>query len=84
MVNTIKFETEEDKVNHLQSLTNIPSINPRQYNPDDEYHRLDYIAHPEFGVGFVEEIVSETELRAYFNNGVVVLPQKSFLNKKVI
>jgi hypothetical protein len=84
MVNTIRFETEEDKLNHLQSLTNIPSINPRSYNPNDEYHRLDYINHPEYGVGFVEEVISETEMRAYFNEGVVVLPKKSFLNKKVI
>lgn len=84
MVNTIKFETEEDKVNHLQSLTNIPSINPRSYDPDDEYHRLDFIMHPQHGVGFVEEIVSQTEVRAYFKSGEVVLAQKNYLKNKVI
>ncbi len=80
MMSTIKFETEQDKVNHLQSLKNIPSINPKIYNQDDEYNRLDFIKHSEMGIGFVEEIISDSEIRVFFASGVVTLPQKSYLN----
>lgn len=80
MVNMMNFETEEDKKSHLQSLKNIPSINPRVYNQDDEYNRLDFIKHSTMGVGFVEEIISDSEIKVFFASGVTTLPQKNYLN----
>lgn len=79
MVNTITFDSIEDKLNHLKSLEKIPSINPRVYNEDDEYYRLDFISHPQFGTGFIEEILSDTEIKVFFPHGVEVLGQKSYL-----
>ena len=83
MVGMIKFTSIEEKLNHLQSLKNIPSINPRDYDPESEYHRLDYISHQEFGIGFIEEVVDEMNVKAFFSSGEKVLQQKAFLSKVV-
>ena len=47
MVGTIRFTNQEEKLNHLRSLQNIPSINPKSYDPNGEFNRLDYIVHSE-------------------------------------
>lgn len=83
MVGMIKFTTIEEKLNHLQSLKNIPSINPRDYDPESEYHRLDYISHKEFGIGFVEEVLDELNVKAFFSSGEKVLKQKAYLSKVI-
>lgn len=84
MVGMIRFTNLEEKLSHLKSLQNIPSINPKNYDPEGEYYRLDYLSHDDFGVGFVEEVLSETEVKVFFTSGERVLSQKSFLQQKVI
>lgn len=81
MVNTMKFETKKDKLNHLASLTKIPSINPKLYDENSEYARFDFIKHPEFGCGFVEEIIDNSSLIAFFQRGEVTLTQKAYLKQ---
>ncbi len=83
MVGMIRFTNNEEKLNHLQSLKNIPSINPKDYDPESEYHRLDYISHKDFGIGFVEEILDELNFRAFFSSGEQILKQKAYLNKVI-
>lgn len=84
MVNMIKFDTVEEKLAHLASLTNIPSINPKKYSPDNEYHRLDFISHSEFGLGFIEEVLNDGELLAFFSKGNIRLSQKSYLKESAV
>lgn len=79
MVNQIKFENIEQKLAHLNSLMTIPSINPKKYDDNEEYQKMDFIEHPEFGVGFIEEIVSKSEVRAFFPSGEKMLTQKKYL-----
>jgi hypothetical protein len=79
MVNQIQFTTKEEKKSHLNSLIRIPSINPRPYNQDDEYARLDFILHPQYGAGFVEEIVGDNQVRVFFEEGERTVFQKKYL-----
>lgn len=83
MVNKISFENIDEKMSHLQSLINIPSIRPKIYDGDSEYFRLDFIDHPEFGVGFVEEVIGEYELKVFFASGTQIISHRDFLQKKV-
>lgn len=84
LVNQIKFETDADRINHLQSLMNIPSINPKDYSPSGEFYRLDFIKHPSFGLGFVEVVLSNQEIKVFFTEGSKVLEQKSYLKETAI
>ncbi len=84
MVHSIKFETDADRINHLQSLKNIPSINPKDYDPSSEYFRLDFIKHPKFGVGFVEEVVGSREIKVFFEGGTQTLAHKSYLRETAV
>jgi len=77
----IKFESRDEKLRHFASLTNIPSINPRDYDEDAEYTRLDFIKHPEFGFGFVEEVIDDSSLVAFFQTGEVTLNQKAYMKR---
>lgn len=79
MVHQIKLDSIEQKLAHLNSLMTIPSINPKKYDENEEYSKMDFIEHPEFGVGFVEEIISQQELKAFFPVGEKVLTQKKYL-----
>jgi hypothetical protein len=79
MVNTMTFRSFEDKIAHLESLNSIPSINPKAYNENDEYQRLDFIEHPQHGNGFVVEVLGKKEFRAFFSKGLEVLTQRGFL-----
>ena len=79
MVHQIKFESVEQKLAHLNSLMTIPSINPKKYDENEEYQKMDYIEHAEFGIGFIEEIISKHEVRAFFPVGEKVLKQKKYL-----
>lgn len=69
MIATYQLETSEKKSEHLRSLMGIPSINPRPYDPTEEYARLDFIDHPDHGVGFVLESVSKSRIRVFFQSG---------------
>jgi hypothetical protein len=84
MVGTIRFNNLEEKLSHLQSLINIPSINPKSYSSDGEYYRLDFISHESFGLGFVEEVISEGEVKVFFSSGERILKQKSFISQRVV
>ncbi|MBC98734.1 MAG: hypothetical protein CME63_13375 [Halobacteriovoraceae bacterium] len=83
MINTISFANVDEKMAHLQSLVNIPSINPKTYDEDVEYFRLDFINHPEFGVGFVEEVLSEKEINVFFSSGPRMIEHKKYLHGKI-
>lgn len=83
MTRHIEFENVEQKLAHLSSLVSIPSINPKAYNEDAEYQKMDFIEHNIYGVGFVEEIVSKNEIRVFFPVGEKVLSQKNYLVKTV-
>lgn len=80
MVNTMNFETNESKIAHLDSLNSIPSINPKVYDVNSEYQRLDFIEHPEFGNGFVTEVIGKKEFEAFFSKGLQLLKQRDFLD----
>lgn len=84
VVHQIKFETDADRINHLQSLKNIPSINPKDYSPVGEFYRLDFISHPKFGLGFVEEVLANQQIKVFFTEGIQVLEHKSYLKEKAI
>ncbi len=83
MIHHIEFENIEQKLAHLSSLVSIPSINPMAYDKDSEYHKMDFIEHSSFGAGFVEEIVSEHEIRVFFPVGEKLLSQKNYLVKTI-
>ena len=69
MVNQYSPEGTQDKMSHLQSLLNIPSINPKDYLDTEKYSRLDFIRHPQFGQGYVSEVVDENTLKVFFQDG---------------
>lgn len=81
MINRIKFNTKEDKLNHLKSLNSIPSINPKEYDENCEYYRLDFIYHPQHGCGFIEKIISDSRFVAFFEEGEIELSQKAYLKR---
>jgi len=83
MINTISFENIDEKIAHLQGLVNIPSINPKDYDEDMEYFRLDFINHPSYGVGFVEEVLSNKEINVFFINGPKIIEHRKFLHDKI-
>lgn len=83
MINTISFENVDEKMAHLQSLVNIPSINPKAYDEDAEYFRLDFIDHPSYGVGFVEEVLSDREINVFFMSGPRIIDHRKFLHNKI-
>ena len=68
---------------HLNSLTSIPSINPKKYDENNEYQKMDFIEHSEFGVGFVEEVMSINEIKVFFPTGTRILFQKKYLDKTI-
>jgi hypothetical protein len=83
MINTISFENVDEKIAHLQSLVNIPSINPKVYDEDEEYFRLDFIDHPEYGVGFVEEVLNNREVNVFFSSGPRMIEHRKFLHDRI-
>ena len=83
MINSISFENVDEKIAHLQSLVNIPSINPKAYDEDAEYFRLDFIDHPEYGVGFVEEVLSDKDVNVFFSSGPRIIVHRKFLHEKI-
>lgn len=83
MTNTISFTNVAQKMAHLQSLVNIPSINPKAYDEDAEYFRLDFIDHPSYGVGFVEEVLSNRDVNVFFMTGPRIIEHRKFLHDKI-
>jgi len=83
MINTSSFENTDEKMAHLQSLVNIPSINPKAYDEDAEYFRLDFINHPSLGLGFVEDVLSDREINVFFMNGGSIIEHQKFLHDKI-
>ena len=83
MINSISFDNVAEKIAHLQSLIDIPSINPKVYDEDVEYFRLDFINHPDFGVGFVEEVLNEKEVNVFFTSGVRNIEHRKYLHRKM-
>ena len=51
---------------HIKGLLALPSIQARPYDPAAEYDRLDYIDHPQYGPGFVDEIISDQLMTVFF------------------
>ena len=81
MLNELKLVGNSEKVEHLESLVSIPSINPKMYDINDEYFRLDFISHDDYGVGFVEEVMNKFQVRIFFPEGERILSQCSYLQK---
>ena len=52
-------KTMEEKSTHLGSLVSIPSISPIKFEDTTKFKRLDFVTHQRFGLGFVEEIISD-------------------------
>lgn len=78
MVNEIKLDSEDQKRAHLNSLISIPSIRPRKYEQTSSYDRLDFIDHPEHGMGFVDRVLSSNEISVFFNTGPNVILHTGF------
>ena len=83
MVHQVKFDNVEQKLAHLNSLMTIPSINPKAYDENEGYLKMDFIDHPEYGVGFIEEIVSNYQVRAFFPVGEKMLVQKKYIKENL-
>lgn len=69
MVNQYILNNDVEKMAHLESLLSIPSINPREYSKSESYNRLDFIIHPEFGQGFVSEVLERNTIKVFFQDG---------------
>lgn len=69
----LDFQNPREKKLHLDSLINIPSINPEKYDSNTRYQRLDFLIHDKFGPGFVDEIINPYEISVFFAHGVEVL-----------
>lgn len=70
----LNFKSPEEKKTHLESLIDIPSINPGRYDSRTKYNRLDFLIHDEFGPGFVESVSQTNEIKVFFSHGVETLP----------
>ena len=81
MIHRIRLDSEQDKLEHLNSLLAIPSINPKDYNEDGDYQRMDFIMHAEYGAGFITEILSNQEVKAFFPCGEKTLSQKQYITQ---
>ncbi len=80
MLSEYRLENRKEKLTHLQSLEKIPSINPRAYSESESYQRLDYISHPDYGLGFVEEVIDRKTIKVFFHQGVKTLKQRQYNN----
>jgi len=77
----MKLESDQEKLEHLNSLIAIPSINPKNYCEDGDYQRMDFINHSQFGAGFVTEVLSNQEVKAFFPCGEKTLNQKQYIRQ---
>ena len=68
----LDFKNIEEKKIHLDSLIDIPSINPGKYDSRIKYNRLDFLVHDQFGPGFVDTVLSTHEISVFFAHGVEV------------
>ena len=68
MLSQFIFKDKKAKLSHIKGLISLPSIKPVPYNPAETYDRLDYIDHPEYGLGFVDEIISDNSMMVFFLN----------------
>ena len=77
------FKDRNAKISHIKGLVELPSVKARPYDPSESYDRLDYIEHPLYGPGFVDEIISDTVIAVFFLNGKNEreLPQRTFPEK---
>ena len=71
------FESLEDRRLHLSGLIDIPSINPRPYDDQRTYNRLDSIVHPFHGAGFVDRIIDAQHISVFFAHGSEKLSQNN-------
>lgn len=76
MIANFKLESLQEKKSHLKSLMSIPSISARDYSSSEEYFRLDFINHPDKGMGLVDEIISDQMIKVFFLNGEEELEHK--------
>ena len=70
---SLNFQNSAEKKTHLDSLIDIPSINPSKYDRRTRYNRLDFLIHDSFGPGFVEDILENNKISVYFSHGPEVL-----------
>ncbi|MCP4912392.1 MAG: hypothetical protein GY909_04680 [Oligoflexia bacterium] len=79
MVADIRLNEVSEKLAHLKSLESIPSINPRKYDANETYLKLDFIEHANFGRGFVTEVLSEDKIKVFFANGEETIDHRNAL-----
>jgi hypothetical protein len=65
----LNFRNSEERKVHLESLIDIPSINPGRYDSRTRYNRLDFLIHDKFGPGFVDEVMNSDEIVVFFAHG---------------
>ena len=75
-----EFKDQNAKMSHLKRLISLPGILPRNYDPSEEYNRLDYIDHPKYGPGFVLETISDQVISVFFlkEEQERQIPQRTF------
>ena len=69
MLSQFIFRDKEAKMAHIKGLISLPSIKAVPYDISEQYERLDYIEHPEYGLGFVDEIISDNSMVVFFLEG---------------
>lgn len=79
MVADIRLNEVSEKLAHLQSLESIPSINPRKYDANETYLKLDFIEHDNFGKGFVTEVLGEDKIKVFFAKGEETIEHRNAL-----
>lgn len=72
------LRTKTQKKKYLKELMDAEAIRPEVYNIKNSYEVGDFVNHPKYGDGFVEEIMTETKMRIFFIDS-----ERVFIHSKV-
>lgn len=60
------LRTKTQKKKYLKELMEAEAIRPEVYDIKKSYEVGDFVNHPKYGDGFIEEIMTETKMRIFF------------------
>ena len=60
------LRTKTQKKKYLKELIDAEAIRPEDYDISKSYEIGDFVNHPKYGDGFIEEIMTETKMRIFF------------------
>lgn len=60
------LRTKTQKKKYLKELIDAEAIRPEPYNIKTNYEVGNFVHHPKYGDGFVEELMTESKMKIFF------------------